>query len=570
MQMPLLVKSSITINGRKFTTMIHEGASAEELIAKVAKENGGGVAKVYYPEFKTHEIVAVKIGDQMIVKGDPAKVGEGDFSEFDNSDSVRMAAVAASSSSKGGIHFFVGQDGIPMAAAENQGIVFPNAQELRVNTNINSLSLAVVDYNVDPNSIRDINRLYKRGARISRAAKEEIEQSHGGVRSEKLMLPDTSVLILSRESGDIRTASEFASKFNAEGFIFKPPSDNQLAIPTQVQSGLRLPTDLGVMHIPLDGSSFRIPYLYVKVFDGKLTDAIKMGAPIPEPAPSALTAPEPASQGIRIPKTIQNHESQETPSLGETRISLPKIETIISFFSLPRPAPQEIRLPKTPGPRVQEAKAKPKVREQAKAQELPSPMQAAEKKTLKEIVAQKLSKSRAAKATGPKAPKQEEKVQVPNPKAKRKPSRKQSKKAGEKESTMPRKKKSSARPKGAKPKKPKTPKAKKPKTSKPKAPKAPRAKVAPKLPKPKPAKKKKAKSLSPKAKPKAKSRKKTQNELVKISTDWSEKPSRKSKRMSKKKKKKIQSYYLNTMLGLVKSKRSGAKNSKRKRKASRT
>ena len=119
--MPLLVKASISLNGQTFHTLIHEGASAEQLIEKVAKENGGGVAKVYYPEFKTYEIVAVKVGNQLLVKNDPKRVAEADFSDFNDSDSVKKDAVSTASSSTGGIHFFVGKDGIPMAAAEDDG-----------------------------------------------------------------------------------------------------------------------------------------------------------------------------------------------------------------------------------------------------------------------------------------------------------------------------------------------------------------------------------------------------------------------------------------------------------------
>ncbi len=537
MQMPLLVKSSITINGTKFTTLIRDGASAEELISKVAKENGGGVARVYYPELKTHEIVAVKIGEQLIVKGDPKRVQDGDFSEFEDAASVKNAAVTASSSSKGGIHFFVGSDGIPMAAAENEGIVFPNAQELRVNTNINNLSLAVVDYNVDPKNIREINKLYKKGARISRDAKEEIEKSHGGVRSEKLMLPDTSVLILSRESGDIRTASEFASNFKAAGF-FQPAAPQQFFVPQQVHRGLQLPTDLGVMHIPLDGSSSKIPYLCVKVFDGKVTDAIKVTTYLPEneTPKRRRKRPEPAPEPKRIPapEFIGKTEICELKPKAQITIPNPKTEAIMSFFNTPMPALQKLKKVKNPEPK------------QVKTEKLPEPAQAASKprkrKPPTQKTVQKTAKRKTVKAKAPK-------LTSRKPKTARK-----SGKVLSKAKQKPRK-----TPKKLKSKKPAKPKAKRPR---PKTPPKSR-----KTPKPKPEKKKKAK-VSVKPAKKAKRRKKPINvELVKISTNWTAKP---SKKMSKKKKKKIQAYHLHTMLGLIKSKRNGARNSKGRKAASRT
>jgi hypothetical protein len=566
MQMPLLVKSSITINGRKFTTMIHEGASAEELIAKVAKENGGGVARVYYPELKTHEIVAVKIGEQLIVKGDPKRVEEGDFSDFQDSEMVKSAAVSASSSSKGGIHFFVGSEGIPMAAAENQGIVFPNAQELRVSTNINNLSLAVVDYNVDPNSIRDINRLYEKGARISQDAKREIEKSHGGVRSEKLMLPDTSVLILSRESGNIRTASEFASNFRAEGFMSKQPAaPQQFFAPQHIRRGLALPTDLGVMHIPLDGSSSRIPYLCVKVFDGKLTDAIRITRREPECIDfpgrrKKKPKPAPAPRMVASPEFIGEAVVRELKPSSAIPTTLPKTETIMAIFSAPRPEPQ-----KAP----EKAPAPVKFNREV----LPAPAAAQAKHNASRAPA---AKSRAPKG-GPKAAKHKAAKSAGG----------KILKVGGKKADAKRKAPAKPKPKKRKGAKPKDRKPAKPKSSKPKNKKPKPASHRATKPKPKTRKKQKpAHGRKPIAKPNAKTRPRAKSAKKPKPAAFAKRKPRKKvitlpaitviaraksqKRMSKKKKKKIQSYYMNSMLGLLKSKRSGAGNSRRRKTASRT
>lgn len=551
-QMPLLVKSSITINGRRFATMIHEGASAEDLISKVARENGGGVARVYYPEFGTHEIVAVKIGDQMVVKGDPKRVLEGDFSDFEEADSVKAAAVKVSQSSKGGIHFFVGSDGIPMAAAENESILFPNAQELRVSSNINNLSLSVVDYNVDPNSIRDINRLYGKGARISLDAKREIEKSHGGVRSEKLMLPDTSVLILSRESGDIRTASEFASHFKAEGFAFKPEPPERFAVQDQVRRGLRLPTDLGVMHIPLDGSSSRVPYICVKVFDGRVTDAIKVTMHPPEESWSdgqELPQEAPAANGLVAPAVALR--PAKSPRI-ETAAPQPKTDRLLSMFIQPRYGRARIRPAPLPDPQMPafSIKHRPKPAEPAKPNKR-GPSRSKPSETSRAPVAavkQKPAESiRGRTAEKPPKPASRKKAAI---------KRRQTVKRME-----------SGRKKPKKREKPKLPRSKKKKAKPPKAKEAVDKKRERRQSKGMP-RKKPGKTGKPKAGRKKAIEKKTPRKPPKTK----KKAVSKKKLLDKKKsrKKKIHSYYFNTIIGLIRPKRSGARSSGRRRRASRT
>lgn len=266
------IDASVTMLGNRFTTTIREGASAEELIEKVARENGGGVAKVYYPEFKTWEIVAVKIGDMLLVKGDAKKVADADFSGFADAAAVRRQAIAAASRSDGGIHFSLGQSGIPMAMTEGQGIVFPNAEELRVSRETSSIALWMTAANVNPVELKDLERAYSAagGLRISEGAQKLIISAHEGVRSEKLMLHD-NLLVLDKESGEIRTASEYADRIRVEGFAAP-----QFQVPAYTSVGLAMPSEQGVIAAPMDASPFRIPYLFVKVFDGRLVDHVSV------------------------------------------------------------------------------------------------------------------------------------------------------------------------------------------------------------------------------------------------------------------------------------------------------
>ncbi|MBN1170360.1 hypothetical protein JXA56_05015, partial [Candidatus Micrarchaeota archaeon] len=319
---PLLVKATVTLNGRKFSTHINEGATADELILKIAKENRGGVAKVYYPEFNSHEIVAVKIGDQLLVKGDPKRVAEADFSNFENSGFVRSAAIAASRNSDGGIHFFVGSQGIPMAVDKSQNLLFPNAEELRVGKHITDLSLRSVPYNADPEKISDLDRMYKGGTKISPAARkmmklgrEEFEKSHGGFRSEKLMLADTSVLIMERDTGELKCANE--QKTN-EIVIPLPPEIKlqQIFTPAIANTGFILPTDLGPMIIPMDGSAVKVPYLYIRKFDARARDYIEIKT---DQVAESEASQKPDASKCQKAKMAKNSKQQKEQEVSEPK-----------------------------------------------------------------------------------------------------------------------------------------------------------------------------------------------------------------------------------------------------------
>ncbi len=237
-----LIEARVSVEGRVFRTLIREGATVNELIEKVAKENGGWVKKKYYPELKTWEIIRVQIGDILLVKG-----------------------------KEEGIHFGLGTSGIPMASAGEQ-IVFPNAEELRVGKETSNIGLWMTSANFDPGRVADLNQIYSStgGIRLSDDARKKLEESHGGVRSEKLLLHD-NLLVLDKESGEIRTASEHAAKIAVEGFAAP-----QFQTPTYTSVGLTMATDRGVLAVPMDGSAVRVPYLFVKSFDGRITDHISV------------------------------------------------------------------------------------------------------------------------------------------------------------------------------------------------------------------------------------------------------------------------------------------------------
>jgi hypothetical protein len=288
-----LVEASVEMLGRTFRTSIREGASAEDLIEKIAAENGGGVAKVYYPEFKSWEIVAVKIGDQVLVKGEPDKVARADFSQFSEPETFRSIAIRAAKNSEGGIHFSIGKSGIPLAITDNEQIVFPNAEELRIGKNTSSISLWMTSVNANPLSMADLSQNYSSsgGLHISRDAMRKIEESHGGVRSDKLLLED-NILVLNKDTGEIFTASQFsqvAASLPAPSFDFRIDYSIRAEVPP-LQSQIHT-------H---DGNQFRNPYLLVKTFDGQAVENFRIRM---NPLPEASNPAPKEAKNQKLPKT---------------------------------------------------------------------------------------------------------------------------------------------------------------------------------------------------------------------------------------------------------------------------
>ncbi|MEW6721673.1 MAG: hypothetical protein AB1324_00260 [Candidatus Micrarchaeota archaeon] len=236
-----LVEASVSMMGFTFTTRIREGASVEELIEQVAKEHGGSVSKKYYAEFDAWEIHEVRIGSLVLRKNESE-----------------------------GIHFSLGLEGIPIALTENQGIVFPNAEELKVGSATRNIALWMTGEASNPLSMKDLDRAYsqKGGISISEDALERIQAAHGGSRSGKIVLED-NVLVLNKETGEVLSVSEHASKEEP-----KLPDDSFTHTATPpVQS----PAEPGQMPVPAnDASLAAIPYEIVRMFDGKFTDHVKV------------------------------------------------------------------------------------------------------------------------------------------------------------------------------------------------------------------------------------------------------------------------------------------------------
>lgn len=237
-----LIEASLTIEGRTFRTFVREGTPVNALIEKVAKENGGSVEKVFYPSMNASEIVSVRIGGICLAK-----------------------------SGTEGLHFYVGSSGIPFASLPS-GIVFPNGDELRVRAATYDIHLGKTGDNFDPKSASDFGQKYAAGTRTTAAAMRrlQVKGAHGDSRSEKILLPE-NLLVIDKETGEIRTASEHAARIAVEGFAAP-----QFVTPTYTSVGLTMVSDRGVLAVPMDGSATRVPYFFVKAFDGRIADHVSV------------------------------------------------------------------------------------------------------------------------------------------------------------------------------------------------------------------------------------------------------------------------------------------------------
>lgn len=334
--------------GARFSTLVRDGASPAEILNQVARQNNGGVARLYYPEMNAYEIVAVKIGDRLLVKGDPEKVAKADFSKFADSATMKKMAVKAASESSGGLHLFLGEDGIPIVQGKNGELYFPNGDELMLHGESGELHIRPVDNKEDPKSLQEL--VGGKGLSVSEKASEfinpatdndKIARSHGGVRSEKLMLPSTQVALFRADSGQITTIAESAARdegfpapqFIAPALAVQNPSASGIQF---INAGLALPSERGPILLPMDGSAARVPYLFVKIFDGRLEDCIRVRGPSPLTTAKYLETQHPLATlhavkerklgFVEIAKPSAITERRQAPSANPLQVPAPKQE----------------------------------------------------------------------------------------------------------------------------------------------------------------------------------------------------------------------------------------------------
>lgn len=216
----------VDMSGGTYHAVVPEGLPFRDSLDILTKKYGGGVATYDYGGDLGQEIVAVVIGKSIEVKGEPEKVSGADFSKFDDPDYFSRICKEQSLSSEGGIHFFLGESGIPIVPAmgESGKIGFLNSKEVLVTGSTSYFSIRLVNYNSDPQTLKDLGSgeidislaaqtaLSNPGSVNSptNLTKEQIEKAHGGARGDKLMLDEQKILIFDFLTNELKTALEYA------------------------------------------------------------------------------------------------------------------------------------------------------------------------------------------------------------------------------------------------------------------------------------------------------------------------------------------------------------------------
>ncbi|MFH1521172.1 MAG: hypothetical protein ABID61_06000 [Candidatus Micrarchaeota archaeon] len=279
--------ATIEISGKIFSAIVPEGTKFEHALDKIIEKHGGGVATLKYEGMEGKEIVAIMVGDRLMVKGEPDKIAKADFSSFgESAGSAKAIAIEESRNSHGGIHFFIGSSGIPIVVGTDGQVFFPNGSEVEVGRNTSLFSVRLVDYNKDANSLSELGNgslsISTNAQQVidHRLEQEELAKSHGGIRGDKLILESSKLLIYDILGDRLSTASEYSDNFQVGGFMapqFDPITIQQLPVAAPfVNVGLVYPTNNQPIQLPMDGSLLRVPYLYVSVFDGRLQDKLRI------------------------------------------------------------------------------------------------------------------------------------------------------------------------------------------------------------------------------------------------------------------------------------------------------
>ncbi|MEM4272211.1 MAG: hypothetical protein QXH30_01350 [Candidatus Bilamarchaeaceae archaeon] len=237
-------------------TAVPEGTPFLDALKKAVDENGGKMVLKWHPELKAHEIVYLE-----------------------------MKGMALAKTTEEGIHFFLGKAGIPIIAGRDGSIGFPNGMETEVRQNANIFTIGMEKSNANPANIRELGGMYAQhgGLSISEGAMKAIAASHGGFREGETRLCG-KVLVLDKECGRLFSISEFLiDEKEGSAFMRRAARERRL-------EGLVLPLAKGRDFFQMDGSEAKIPYLFIRLFDGSVEGELKVRyGPFPSPKAPALT-----------------------------------------------------------------------------------------------------------------------------------------------------------------------------------------------------------------------------------------------------------------------------------------
>jgi len=180
-----LIEARLTIKetGERFRGFVPRGATVEEAIEGIAKQNGGEVIKKYYSNMGAFEIVGIRIGRTILMKNE-----------------------------KEGIHWFIGENKIPIIADKNGNIYILNGKEMKVNEKTYDISVAMESSTLNPRNLKELTGRNDAGEEI----RKRIECAHANMRENTAEVYEEKILLFDKDSGEIRFLSEYNNK--AESF----------------------------------------------------------------------------------------------------------------------------------------------------------------------------------------------------------------------------------------------------------------------------------------------------------------------------------------------------------------
>ncbi len=198
----MLVERGIVINGKRYTTLVNEGTTAIDLIKKIASENNGYVVTRYYPEFNSEEIIAIKIGRNIVVKSNETFVNVNCYPpKRANLSELREK----SNHNKGGIHLNCGKNGVVMSFEEGKPI-YLNAEEWKISGEMPDIHIVLSNSTFDPQTIEELGSRYNK--------KYELIVAHSEMRLGKMNSRETYVF-------NMDTGSIWKTENRIVGFIYE-------------------------------------------------------------------------------------------------------------------------------------------------------------------------------------------------------------------------------------------------------------------------------------------------------------------------------------------------------------
>ncbi len=203
-----LILKTIAIGKERASVLVPDCIKVEDLTRRAVVENGGLIGRVYNKQFSKHEMVAIKIGNEVLAK---EKL---DFENIEWEGKIDEQSLdkikEASEKSKGGLHFFIGEKGVPVVIRKKglgDDLIFPSGDEAGTE-GISEFRYATVNSKVDPKTAEEFRRASR---------KEIMEGCHASAREKEIEVKGDELQVGDIETGEIKPINEYRK---IESFVY--------------------------------------------------------------------------------------------------------------------------------------------------------------------------------------------------------------------------------------------------------------------------------------------------------------------------------------------------------------